>query len=75
MLATDLEKVAKTGCLVKKREAGDVWAPSGTFHGTAVGDASLSLSLLILSLCHPTIHLFSLVEALLSFHLVCGGFS
>ncbi|PWA19635.1 hypothetical protein CCH79_00006753 [Gambusia affinis] len=44
VLATDLEKVAKTGCLVRKREAGDVWAPSGTFHGTAVGDTERSLS-------------------------------
>lgn len=43
-LATDLEKVAETGCLVRKREAGDVSAPSGTFHGTAVGDALQSLS-------------------------------
>lgn len=37
--------MAKTGCLVRKREAGDVLAPSGTFHGTAVGDAPQSLSL------------------------------
>lgn len=52
-LATDLEKVAKTACLVKKGEAGDVWAPSGTFHGTAVGAASQSLFPLVL-------HFFSL---------------
>lgn len=79
VLATDLEKVAKTGCLVRKREAGDVWAPSGTFHSTAVEDTQQSLSPLVVSVLsssYPFIHLCSGLQFALyaRAHLVSSGF-
>lgn len=74
-LATDLEKGGQDGLSCKEvREAGDVLAPSGTFHGTAVERPCNP------SLCSSSpLSLFSSyylsLFPLLSSHLVSGGFA
>lgn len=79
-LATDLEKVAKTGCLVRKREAGDVSAPPGTFfmlppsetpHNPSRTPPSPALSRPLVPLSISVPRLWSP----LSSRLVTGGFS